>query len=690
MIKRKIAAAAAAVTIVLTMPQLCVFADDETSSYAAEGYAATEEYTAEEYTADESAAETETALTDISSARVEPVADMEYTGAEIKPALTVTLGGKTLAEGTDYTLAYADNVEEGTAQITVSGIGAYTGSFTVYFNIVVSPQAAVAKLECKNQTASSYTLTWTAAQGANGYELFRYNNSSKEWDKIATTSSLKYEVRSRSSATKEHYCIRAYRIAGSRRIYSEYTRLYTATLPAAVTGAKISSVTESGYKLSWKKVERAESYRVYMYNKSTKKYSLYKTSTTNSVKISGKQAGEKNTYKICAVINVNGKVLEGKQQKVQFTTKPAQVTGFTCESTKKGYITFKWNPVKNASKYQIYYAQKKDGSYTLLKEVGSGKRSLLTGLAPQGKKLYFKIRAVSTVGECTQNGKCSSKIRGISFNKIGINANLNTYSNSRSVKQINSQGYKLSDYNRNRLKNQLTYLGGDAGYIIYDIDSGSAVAYNANTYFGTASTVKMPYVLYCLRQMEDGDPSMNEMLTYKPSDYNGGSSWIKYQPFYTQYSIKTVIELIGDYSDNCGYYMMQDRFGYTGYNNFISRLGCRTTVSPSVRWGYVSACDSAREWNNMWDYLRNGRYAKFAREVFSTTCAANIRAQLGNRYTVYEKSGWTSSLYNETALVRAEHPYIVICLSNRTSAQRMRNIAEISESIHNEMWDYYD
>jgi hypothetical protein len=179
---------------------------------------------------------------------------------------------------------------------------------------------------------------------------------------------------------------------------------------------------------------------------------------------------------------------------------------------------------------------------------------------------------------------------------------------------------------------------------------------------------------------------MDTILTYRPSDYSNGSSWIKKQPFYTTYSIKRVIELIGEYSDNCGYYMLQDYFGYTGYNNFISGLGCRTSVSSSIRWGYVSACDSAREWVNMWDYLNSGKYASFARSVFSTTCAANIRSQLGNRYTVYEKSGWTDSLYNETALVKAEHPYIIICLSNRTSAQRMKNVAEISEAIHNEMW----
>jgi hypothetical protein len=300
------------------------------------------------------------------------------------------------------------------------------------------------------------------------------------------------------------------------------------------------------------------------------------------------------------------------------------------------------------------------------------------------------MRAVSKVDSCTQYGKCSSIIEGFTLNSKSINTILNSYTNSLSVTQVNAQGYTLSDYNKNRLYTQLTNLGGSAGYILYDIDSGSVVAYNANSYFGTASTVKMPYILYCLREMEDGDPSMDTLLTYMPSDYSSGSSWIKNQPFYTTYTIKRVMELIGDYSDNCGYYMLQDYFGYSGYNSFISSLGCRTSVNSSIRWGYVSACDSAREWNNMWNYMKTGKYADFAKDVFSTSCAANIRNQLGNRYTVYEKSGWTETLYNETALVNAKHPYMVICLSNRTSAQRMRNGAEISEAIHNEMWNYYE
>ena len=70
----------------------------------------------------------------IASATVK--ADNEvYTGAELKPAVTVTLGGKTLLEGTDFTVAYSDNVNVGTAKITITGKGNYEGTANGTFEI---------------------------------------------------------------------------------------------------------------------------------------------------------------------------------------------------------------------------------------------------------------------------------------------------------------------------------------------------------------------------------------------------------------------------------------------------------------------------------------------------------------------------------------------------------------------------
>lgn len=61
--------------------------------------------------------------------------DVLSTGSNITPVATVKLNGKTLAEGTDYTVSYANNLYKGTATVTITGKGNYVGSKKVNFNI---------------------------------------------------------------------------------------------------------------------------------------------------------------------------------------------------------------------------------------------------------------------------------------------------------------------------------------------------------------------------------------------------------------------------------------------------------------------------------------------------------------------------------------------------------------------------
>lgn len=58
-----------------------------------------------------------------------------YTGAAIEPTPTVTMAGRTLTPVTDYTVSYANNSLGGTATITISGVGNYTGSIDKAFRI---------------------------------------------------------------------------------------------------------------------------------------------------------------------------------------------------------------------------------------------------------------------------------------------------------------------------------------------------------------------------------------------------------------------------------------------------------------------------------------------------------------------------------------------------------------------------
>ncbi len=53
--------------------------------------------------------------------------EFTYTGEEIIPTVVVKVGGKTLAEGTDYTLTFANNINAGTATVTAKAVGQTAG-----------------------------------------------------------------------------------------------------------------------------------------------------------------------------------------------------------------------------------------------------------------------------------------------------------------------------------------------------------------------------------------------------------------------------------------------------------------------------------------------------------------------------------------------------------------------------------
>lgn len=71
---------------------------------------------------------------DISSTEI-AVKNATFTGSAIKSGVDVRLGNVTLKEGTHYTLSYKNNVNAGTAQVTISGKGSLEGAVTKSFTI---------------------------------------------------------------------------------------------------------------------------------------------------------------------------------------------------------------------------------------------------------------------------------------------------------------------------------------------------------------------------------------------------------------------------------------------------------------------------------------------------------------------------------------------------------------------------
>lgn len=89
----------------------------------------------------------------LEGATISPIASQSYTGQPISPAVTVILDGKTLTLNTDYTVTYSNNVNAGTAAVTVTGKGNYTGTKTASFKITSIRDLSQAEVSY----SSSYT-----------------------------------------------------------------------------------------------------------------------------------------------------------------------------------------------------------------------------------------------------------------------------------------------------------------------------------------------------------------------------------------------------------------------------------------------------------------------------------------------------------------------------------------------------
>ena len=67
---------------------------------------------------------------------VDPIKDQSWTGEEITPPVVVKDGDKVLVYGVDYTVEFKNNIDVGTADVIIKGIGDYQGTLNTEFKIV--------------------------------------------------------------------------------------------------------------------------------------------------------------------------------------------------------------------------------------------------------------------------------------------------------------------------------------------------------------------------------------------------------------------------------------------------------------------------------------------------------------------------------------------------------------------------
>ena len=149
--------------------------------------------------------------------------DAVYSGAAKKPAVTVKFGATKLKKGTDYTVAYKNNIEVGTATVTLTGKGNFTGTKKLTF--AINPKnVSISKLAAGTKQLS---VQWTAREDVTGYEI-EYGLNSKLKDgttvKVKKAATAKKVIKGLKSGKKYYVRIRAYRKVGRKTYWSAWSK----------------------------------------------------------------------------------------------------------------------------------------------------------------------------------------------------------------------------------------------------------------------------------------------------------------------------------------------------------------------------------------------------------------------------------------------------------------------------------
>ena len=172
------------------------------------------------------------------------------------------------------------------------------------------------------------------------------------------------------------------------------------TVPGKVSSVKVGSETTVSMNVTWNAAEGADSYKVDVYNYSTKKWTTAGTTASTSLNISKLNSGTKYKVRIAAI----NKAGEGTaSQEVLAATKPGK-TKITNLKKSNGKVKISYKKVR-ATGYQIYM---KAGSGKFKKVATTKKTSCIKSKLKKGRKYSFKVRAYVKNGSKVVYGSFSS------------------------------------------------------------------------------------------------------------------------------------------------------------------------------------------------------------------------------------------------------------------------------------------
>ncbi len=315
----------------------------------------------------------EVVKTDISKATVTlEKTSFTYDGKAKTPSVTVNLNGKTLVLNTDYSVSYNNNIEVGTADAIISGMGNYTGSATAHFTITKA--AEVVKTDISKATVTLEKTSFT-------------------YDGKAKTPSVTVTLNGKTLVLNTDYSVSYNKntAVGTANVIISGMGNYTgsATAHFKITKASAPSITckKTLYKVSY----GAAPFKI---NASSKGKMTFTSSKPKIVAVN-KNTGKvtiKNTG-IATITIKAGKASKKVTVKV-YPKKPSVKP--TAAKGKK--LCLKWPKDKRASGYKVQISTDKNFKKGV-KSKNVSKTSYTFKKLKTGKKYYVRIRSYKKYGK---------------------------------------------------------------------------------------------------------------------------------------------------------------------------------------------------------------------------------------------------------------------------------------------------
>ena len=291
-----------------------------------------------------------------------------YDGTYKKPAATVTLDGKVLQAGKDYTISYRNNLNVGVATVIATGMGDYTG-----------------------YTSKNFTITKRAMAGGT---VSVTSSVSFTGSNITPSVTVKAAGRTLTSGTDYTVSYSNNKNVGTSNVYVYGKGNYSGSLSAKfdiVPAKQQIQKLETRYKgfyIDWAQKGSATGYDVEYSVNSNMSGAVSKHLTANkpdTLTVSG-LSGDKTYYvRVRSYTNVNGKVYYGAWSDVKGIktanndiTK-ASVSGISTKAftgkaiTQNVTVKVRGTVLKNGTDYTVSYSNNKKVGKATVKITGKGK-----------------------------------------------------------------------------------------------------------------------------------------------------------------------------------------------------------------------------------------------------------------------------------------------------------------------------